>query len=296
MRALVLSILLLIISLTTPAQTPFDSFASEAYRPMLGLRELKSTENGTQQAMSQDTSVILNDDVSKWLSVDPMADKYPDISPYAYCNWNPIKHVDPDGRDWYEADGEIKWTELKSQQAMDEAKLAGKYLGEAVAVFNGYRNEHLGTKNGRGKYLGGDDAKLADVILYGPKGSDDITMGLKGFTMTSDYDKYGAIDNGTWPANYDTKGKGGKIESHWTLNYRGFIPTYDYQPNMSPYAGELKGTMYKNGIFIHSTMGPDNRVGATTSTGCLLLDWNSMQIFNEKMTGVRHFSVQVKRN
>ena len=34
-----------------------------------------------------------------WLSVDPLADKYPNISPYAYCVWNPIKLVDPDGRD-----------------------------------------------------------------------------------------------------------------------------------------------------------------------------------------------------
>ncbi len=34
-----------------------------------------------------------------WLSVDPMADKYPRISPYAYCAWNPIKLVDPDGMD-----------------------------------------------------------------------------------------------------------------------------------------------------------------------------------------------------
>ena len=34
-----------------------------------------------------------------WLSVDPMADKYPSISPYAYCAWNPIKLVDPDGRE-----------------------------------------------------------------------------------------------------------------------------------------------------------------------------------------------------
>lgn len=32
-----------------------------------------------------------------WLSVDPMADKYPSISPYAYCLWNPVKFVDPDG-------------------------------------------------------------------------------------------------------------------------------------------------------------------------------------------------------
>ena len=34
-----------------------------------------------------------------WLSVDPMADKYPGISPYNYCMWNPLKMVDPDGRD-----------------------------------------------------------------------------------------------------------------------------------------------------------------------------------------------------
>ncbi len=32
-----------------------------------------------------------------WLSVDPLADKYPSISPYAYCVWNPVKLVDPDG-------------------------------------------------------------------------------------------------------------------------------------------------------------------------------------------------------
>ncbi|MCQ2261892.1 MAG: RHS repeat-associated core domain-containing protein, partial [Bacteroidales bacterium] len=34
-----------------------------------------------------------------WLSVDPMADKYPNISPYAYCAWNPMKLVDPDGEE-----------------------------------------------------------------------------------------------------------------------------------------------------------------------------------------------------
>ena len=37
--------------------------------------------------------------MTMWLSVDPMADKYPSISPYAYCNWNPVKMVDPDGRE-----------------------------------------------------------------------------------------------------------------------------------------------------------------------------------------------------
>ena len=37
-------------------------------------------------------------DLSIWLSVDPMSDKYPSTSPYAYCANNPVKLVDPDGR------------------------------------------------------------------------------------------------------------------------------------------------------------------------------------------------------
>ena len=37
-------------------------------------------------------------DLSVWLSVDPLADKYPSMSPYMYCAGNPVKLVDPDGR------------------------------------------------------------------------------------------------------------------------------------------------------------------------------------------------------
>ncbi|MBQ3944273.1 MAG: RHS repeat-associated core domain-containing protein [Alphaproteobacteria bacterium] len=34
-----------------------------------------------------------------FLSVDPLADKYVSISPYAYCAWNPVRLVDPTGSD-----------------------------------------------------------------------------------------------------------------------------------------------------------------------------------------------------
>ncbi|KWW27085.1 MAG: RHS repeat-associated core domain-containing protein, partial [bacterium P3] len=34
-----------------------------------------------------------------WLSPDPMMDEYPGISPYAYCMWNPIVTIDPNGCD-----------------------------------------------------------------------------------------------------------------------------------------------------------------------------------------------------
>ena len=34
-----------------------------------------------------------------WLSVDPMSDKYPSMTPYNYCAWNPVKLVDLEGEE-----------------------------------------------------------------------------------------------------------------------------------------------------------------------------------------------------
>ncbi len=67
-----------------------------------------------------------------WLSVDPMADKYPSISPYAYCAWNPVKLVDPDGRDWYIPKGA---TEPIWQKNITEKNLpkGATYIGKTVA-------------------------------------------------------------------------------------------------------------------------------------------------------------------
>ena len=43
--------------------------------------------------------------MTSFFSVDRYADKYPSISPYAYCAWNPIKLIDPSGdtiKNYYE--------------------------------------------------------------------------------------------------------------------------------------------------------------------------------------------------
>ncbi len=42
--------------------------------------------------------------ISVWLSVDPLAHKYPSLSPYVFTGNNPIMLVDPDGRDIWELD------------------------------------------------------------------------------------------------------------------------------------------------------------------------------------------------
>ena len=71
--------------------------------------------------------------MTMWLSVDPMADKYPGISPYAYCAWNPVKLVDPDGRDVWEVNqyGELIW---KQDSETDVVKAAD---GSSVELSTG---------------------------------------------------------------------------------------------------------------------------------------------------------------
>ena len=54
-------------------------------------------EKDSETGFSYFGSRYYNSDLSIWLSVDPMSDKYPSMSPYVYCANNPIRLVDPNG-------------------------------------------------------------------------------------------------------------------------------------------------------------------------------------------------------
>ena len=87
-----------------------------------------------------------------WLSVDPMADKYPSMSPYAYCAWNPVKLVDPDGETiWIVGDdgAKYKWEDnnlsCKIGRSYVEIKNAGKFVNGVAKNLNKIN----GTKEGK---------------------------------------------------------------------------------------------------------------------------------------------------
>ena len=56
-------------------------------------------EKDTETGYSYFGARYYSSDLSVWLSVDPMSDKYPSLSPYTYCADNPVRLVDPNGEE-----------------------------------------------------------------------------------------------------------------------------------------------------------------------------------------------------
>ena len=76
------------------AQIPTETLSQSHRLCFIGKERDSETSFSYSGARYYDSDILTG-----WLSVDPMADKYPSLSPYAYCAWNPVKLVDPDGED-----------------------------------------------------------------------------------------------------------------------------------------------------------------------------------------------------
>ncbi len=71
-------------------------------------------EKDSETGLSYFGSRNYSSDLSVWLSVDPMSDKYPSLSPYVYCADNPVKLVDPNGEYLEVADNDDTHNDLLS--------------------------------------------------------------------------------------------------------------------------------------------------------------------------------------
>ncbi len=193
-------------------------FAPDVSRPMLQLEPetLKDTVSG--KTISNLQKEQIKDDIRKWLSVDPLADKYPNISPYAYCGWNPINAIDPDGRDWYDSgEGKIVWDDNAiSQEVMDQNGIKGLYLGKNILV----------GKHGRDVYLN-ENVNGAVFELYLENHKDGAIATISGNTIPCDVNMYGTLREGLYPAEYhEYHGMPAII-----INGGGELPTVNGNPN-----------------------------------------------------------------
>ena len=92
-----------------------ESFVDQRSSTFDGARfTFSAKEKDAETGFSYFGSRYYNSDLSIWLSVDPMSDKYPSLSPYVYCANNPIKLVDPNGEeigDYFNQDGKYLGTD-----------------------------------------------------------------------------------------------------------------------------------------------------------------------------------------
>jgi len=76
-----------------------QNFAETQY-PRLGIYSFNGKEKDYESGYHYyGARYYWSEVLTGWLSVDPMMDKYPGISPYNYCMWNPVIVIDPNGMD-----------------------------------------------------------------------------------------------------------------------------------------------------------------------------------------------------
>ncbi|SUB77361.1 RHS repeat-associated core domain-containing protein [Porphyromonas macacae] len=89
-----------------------------------------------------------------WTTVDPLAEKYYAISPYVYTAGNPVRFIDPDGRDWYEytdkkGNSQTIWRKLQDKTYKDGSgniwnNIGENYLslkGDNATLFTQHKND-----------------------------------------------------------------------------------------------------------------------------------------------------------
>jgi len=149
--------------------------------------------------------------VSVWLSVDPLASKYPNSSPYVFVANNPINLIDPDGMKWVNAHDD----DVAAAQANYDSKETGLGRFFAGMKLNSAKKAQGRVDNALQELKAGDEdlynyvdnlqvsdnnGNTGDVNVS--VSSDGRSEGLGGQKAQTAY-----LTNGTPSANY----KGGKI-------------------------------------------------------------------------------------
>jgi RHS repeat-associated protein len=161
---------------TTDSQKPSvltDRFQYNGKEKLLDL-DLGWSDYGARMYMSE---------MCRWGAIDPLAHKYPSMSPYVFSANNPIYYVDPDGREPVHSIYALKlWFSLKLTQWYSTA---GVYDSKSFNAAASYSTQHLKSDAfqsvyQRNSYYGWAQGQ-ADAKGYGSKwfGAAQLVTGLR---------------------------------------------------------------------------------------------------------------------
>ncbi len=235
-------------------------------------------EKDTETGLSYFGSRYYSSDLSIRLSVDPMSDKYPSLSPYAYCANNPIKLLDTNGEevDWVEkTDGTIYWD--KNATSQKTTKAGEKYLGKNVLVVTHNRDADLN-----------EPINSATFDLYLENYKEGPSASINGNTVPADGRVSGTLAEGLYPARFQGRAsylKKGKTDLALIISEGGRVPTAEGSPKS-----------FMTGIFLHSGNNYQTSLfdskGNPYSEGCLtgpcmynsVTTWNA---FGQQLKGFK---------
>jgi len=197
---------------------------------------------------------------SVWLSVDPLAEKFPGVSSYVYCLNNPIKFIDPDGKEIWIAFNVTNQNGRISQEKVQYKN--GALYGTDGKLYSG-NNEYATKVLGDINQLSKDNSELSDRITTLQDSKEIHTIGM--------------------PTNADgtnsSKGTRSKIESHTPTGSK-----TEYNPdNKKDINGRVRTP---RAALAHELLGHgwDNDQGKTdltkTSNGIEMKEVNAVNIGN----------------
>ena len=243
-----------------------------------------------------DFSARYYDDVlGRFGQIDPMAEKYPQISPYVFCNNNPLRYIDPTGESWrltfnQDEDGNktytgYEWVAPENSYDKNGDLLPGLY--EQAIFFS-----DNGTYQGNGADMG---SSTATVYL-----ADGTTTTFDADTHPSDAKQYATVPEGLYEAYVGTH------NGHSALKVRDIGAKQQTIELGQPNPSDPKRT-YAEWVDVHYA-GKNNWTGMYKKDGkmhgvseaCLLIDVNRfdnefMPIFNNYAQKNNKVSITLSR-
>ena len=244
----------------TSSKGEFTEFHDQTDIVEIGSVLFNRRTNEIVKVLDKDETTIDISSATMAMSIDPLCEKYYWISPYAYCLNNPIKFIDPDGKDVYmifyatsdaryQSAAETRQREIESMKGFDPKKdhvyiqeigdlgTLGDRVNSIVqdAATNGYG---MTMEASFWSHAGAQDGPRSDLMTSGPH-------------ATTDGGKNQLTGEGWSNINFNFD-KESSVASFYGCNSASFAEKFlDYQPSVAFTAGQGGGAgpSYSTGKF-----------------------------------------------